>query len=129
MALDITGKLLKIFPIEEKSATFKTRDFVVEMPDGNYTQMVKFQLTQDRCPLVDSFREGDQVRVHFNLRGREWQGKYFTNLDAWRIEAVEGGSTPPPPQGEDPFGDTNFPEAPATPTFQDTRAQDDDLPF
>jgi single-strand DNA-binding protein len=129
MALDITGKLLKIFPVEEKSATFKTRDFVVEMPDGNYTQMVKFQLTQDRCPLVDSFREGDQVRVHFNLRGREWQGKYFTNLDAWRIEAVEGGSTPPPPQGEDPFGDTNFPEAPAAPTFQDTRAQDDDLPF
>lgn len=127
MALDITGKLFKIFPVEDKSATFKTRDFVVEMPDGNYMQYIKFQLTQDRCGMVDAFREGDQVRVHFNLRGREWQGKFFTNLDAWRIEAEAGGSSPA--SSNDPFGESNFPEAPPASISQQSNKEDDDLPF
>lgn len=127
MALDISGKLHKVFPTEEKSASFRAREFVVDMPDGQYSQFVKFQLTQDRTTLIDAFKEGDEIRVHFNLRGREWQGKFFTNLDAWRIERA--GDKQPVPAGADPFGDVSFPEvADAPPTFQDG-GKDDDLPF
>lgn len=125
MAFEISGKLIKIFPTENKSDKFQAREFVIEIQDGNYPQFVKFQLTQDRCPLVDPFQEGEEIKVWFDLRGREWQGKYFTNLNAWRVEGAQSG--PPQPAGPDPFGDVSFPEVKNEPQFQDEG--DDDLPF
>jgi single-strand DNA-binding protein len=88
----IEGTLVKIFPEENRSANFTTRDFVIEVA-GQYPQMVKFQLVQDRVSAIDSFTEGDQVTVHFDLRGREWQGKYFTNLQAWKVEGQSAAIT------------------------------------
>ena len=125
MAFEISGKLVKTFPTENKSATFQAREFVIEIMDGNYAQYVKFQLTQDRCPLIEPFKEGEEIKVWFDLRGREWQGKYFTNLNAWRVEGAQAGA--PQPAGQDPFGDVSFPEVKNEPQFQD--GGDDDLPF
>jgi single-strand DNA-binding protein len=89
---------------------------------GNYPQLVKFQLVQDRCSMVDPFEEGDQLKIYFDLRGREWNGKYFTNLNAWRIE--KAGEAPPegPPPTE---------EEGSFPTVSDDPGEtaDDDLPF
>ncbi len=64
--------------------------------EGQYPQLVKFQLTQDRCDLIDAYDEGSQLMVHFDLRGREWNDKYFTNLNAWRVEAAQEGASAPP---------------------------------
>lgn len=124
MSFEVEGKLHKKFETEAKTSTFQAREFVIEVADGNYPQMVKFQLVQDRCGLIDDYNEGDQIKVHFDLRGREWNDKYFTNLNAWRIEAASAGaqSTPPPPAA-DMGGD--FPTAGDEPTQQ----MDDDLPF
>lgn len=85
MGYKAEGKIEKIFDTEQKSGSFQAREFVIEVADGQYPQMVKFQLVQDKCTLVDDYREGDSVEVEFDLRGREWNGKYFTNLQAWRI--------------------------------------------
>lgn len=90
MPFEIVGKLYKKFPVESKSPTFQTREFVLEVVEGNYTQLVKFQMTQDRCQLVENYNEGEEMKVHFDLSGREWQGKFFTNLTAWRLEKVSG---------------------------------------
>ncbi len=95
MAFEVEGKLHKLFPTEQKSASFMAREFVLEIPDGNYPQLVKFQAVQDRCAILDSFQEGDRIKVSFDLRGREWNGKYLTNLNAWRIDkAGDEGSGP-----------------------------------
>ena len=83
MALDITGRLHKVFDTEQKTESFKAREFVIET-QGEYPQFVKFQLTQDRCDLIENYKEGDGLKVHVDLRGREWQVKYFTNLNAHR---------------------------------------------
>lgn len=83
---EVEGTLHKVFDTEQKSGTFQTRDFVILMEAGQYPQHIKFQLAQDRCEIIDHHSEGDQIKVYFDLRGREWQGKYFTNLNAWRIE-------------------------------------------
>ena len=91
MAFEVEGKLHRIFPTEQKSASFSAREFVLEIPDGNYPQLVKFQAVQERCGLLDSFREVDRVKVSFDLRGREWNGKYMTNLNAWRIDSAGEG--------------------------------------
>ena len=120
MSFEMTGKLHKKYDTENKTDSFQAREFVVLMESGNYPQYVKFQLTQDRCALLDPFEEGQELKVHFDLRGREWNGKYFTNLNAWRIEAATAAA-PAPPSGDDSF----FPTADDEPSV----AADDDLPF
>ena len=120
-SFEIEGKLHKKFDTESKTQSFQAREFVIEV-GGTYPQFVKFQLTQDRCSLVDSFEEGEPIKVHFDLRGREWNGKYFTNLNAWRIEKGGQGDEPAPPSAA---SDNSFPTASDEPTHE----VDDDLPF
>ena len=90
MSYKADGTIHKIYDTEQKSATFQAREFVIEIQDGQYPQLVKFQLAQDKCNLIDGYVEGEQVSVDFDLRGREWNGKYFTNLQAWRVGRVAG---------------------------------------
>lgn len=123
MSFEIEGKLHKKFEIENKTSTFQAREFVIETDDGGYTQYVKFQLVQDRVALIDSFQEGERIKVHFDLRGREWNGKYFTNLNAWRVEKAGEGA----PIVTDGGGDASFPSLSDEPVF--TSRPDDDLPF
>jgi hypothetical protein len=103
MTFEIEGILHKKFDIESKSSSFQTREFVITT-DGTYPQYVKFQLTQDKCGIIDAVQEGERLKVSFDLRGREWQGKYFTNLNAWKIEkssalnqGFQTASAPPVP--------------------------------
>ncbi len=120
MAFEIIGVLHKKFDTEEKSSSFKVRNFVIKHKDGEYEQFIQFQLTQDKCALIDKYEEGSEINVHFNLRGREWQGKYFTNLSAWRIEGDNSASAEDAPV--DPF-----------PSVEDvplsSEDENDDLPF
>lgn len=123
MSFEIKGKLHKKFDTEQKTDSFQAREFVILVQSGNYPQHIKFQLTQDRCAVVDTFEEGQEINVHFDLRGREWNDKYFTNLNAWRIEAVQAANAaaPAPAASEDNV----FPSADDEPSV----AADDDLPF
>lgn len=126
MAFEVEGKLHRIFPTEQKSASFSAREFVLEVPDGNYPQLVKFQAVQERCNLLDNFSEGDRVKVSFDLRGREWNGKYLTNLNAWRIERAGEGES-----GAQTPADENFPADPF-PKYTDAPPSGgnfEDLPF
>jgi hypothetical protein len=96
MSYDLTGKLIAKYEVVQRSATFKTREFVVEKTDDiggrTVTNYVKFQCVQDKTAMVDRFNIGDSVRVHFNIKGSRWEKEgrvnYITNLDAWRMEQV-----------------------------------------
>jgi hypothetical protein len=93
---------------------------------------VSFQVTQDKCTMLDQFRDGDEIRVQFNLRGREWNGpqgiKYFNTLEAWRIEKVQGGnSSSAPQQSSQPSSGSMG--SPSTPVFTGNPNDNDDLPF
>ena len=121
MSFEVEGKLHKKFETENKTDTFQAREFVIEINSGNYPQVIKFQLVQDRCSIIDSFEEGEQIKVFFDLRGREWNEKYFTNLNAWKVEKpASGGSTEAPAEA-----DNSFPAAGDEPS----KEMDDDLPF
>ena len=87
------GFLSQKFADQVISERFTKREFILEIEDGNYPQHIKFQLTQERCDLIDAYKEGEKIRVHFNLRGKPFQNRqgetvYFTNLEVWKIEAV-----------------------------------------
>lgn len=129
MALETNGKLHKKFPTETKgSNNFQVREFVIET-EGQYPQYVKFQLTQDKCDMLDNYEEGQQIKVAFDLRGREWQGKYFTNLNAWKLEAGSGGTNAMPPANEEFTSlDRSVPPPSAEPANTNDQALDD-LPF
>src|SRR6185503_4748500 len=101
MAMEVTGKLRAIFDTKQVSERFTKREFVLELVDGKYPQTVLFQLTGDRCASLDQFQIGDEVRLEFNLRGREWRSpqgetKYFNSLDVWRIEPARAARAPRP---------------------------------
>ncbi len=82
--------------------------------------------TKDRTAIIDDLNEGDEIKVHFDLRGRQWQEKYFTNLNAWRVEKVSTNTAPPvAPAAADSFND--FPTA--STTDEPTAEASDDLPF
>jgi uncharacterized protein YfbU (UPF0304 family) len=85
MSFQISGKLVKKYDAENKSGKFMTREFVI-VTEEQYPQYIKFQLVQDRCGAIDAYAEQEKMTVHFDLRGREWQDKYFTNLQAWKVE-------------------------------------------
>ncbi len=120
MSFEVEGKLHKKYDTENKTDTFQAREFVIVVENGNYPQYVKFQLVQDRCSLMDNYNEGDMLKVHFDLRGREWNGKYFTNLNAWRVEAAQAAASAPAPEAAD------FPSVADAPSAEDIG---DDLPF
>lgn len=96
MSFEITGKLVTKFDEIQRTATFKIREFAVEVteeiPGRTISNFVKFQCVQDKTGIVDKVNIGDNIKVHFNIKGTKWEkeGKtnYFTNLDAWKIEQV-----------------------------------------
>ncbi len=79
------GTLHKVFEtVTRGEKAFKTREFVLAFGD-TYEQYCSFQLTQERCDIIEAYTVGEKIEVHFDLRGREWNGKYLTNLNAWKI--------------------------------------------
>lgn len=96
--MNIAGKIIEIYDIQQISDSFKKREFVVEYTENpSYPEFIKFELIQDRCALLDAYNTGDEVTVNFNLKGRKWtdpqgQTKYFNSLQAWRIEELASGS-------------------------------------
>jgi hypothetical protein len=126
MSFEIEGLVHKIFEIEKKTDTFQTREFVIQTEE-NYPQFVKFQMTQDRCNIIDGYAENDKVKVFFDLRGREWNGKYFTNLNAWRVQKVENVAPDGPADNMPPVGDPmDFPTQEPKGGYEQ---EVDDLPF
>ena len=94
MNFELTGKIFEIYPTQQKTEKFKSREFVLEssklVGERTVTDYIKFQTTGERCDLLNRYKTADTVTVHFNIRGNRWEkeGKvsYFTNLEAWRIE-------------------------------------------
>ncbi len=140
MSYDFTGKIFRLFDTEQIKETFKKREFVIEQQDGQYPNFVKFELTQDRCGLIDDFSEGDEVTVSFDLSGRQWQDKFFTNLRAWRVQAASGGgdggngggSSYNSNAGGNTTSGSSAPNSNSTPAETPTfsgGATNDDLPF
>ncbi len=126
MSYEITGKLIARYETVQRTASFKTREFVIEKTDDIggklITNYAKFQCVQDRTSLPDRFTIGETVKVYFNIKGTRWekngQVNYITNLDAWRMESVNLNAGAGDNADEPPTGTGGF-----------TPVTEDDLPF
>jgi len=107
MLFEIEGKIIEIFDVVQITDTFKKREFILDHTENSngrdFTDLIKFQLTQDRCAVLDNFAVNDPVKVTFNIRGRKWEkddrSGYFTSLEAWKIEKTNTGTDF---EGQDP---------------------------
>ena len=63
----------------------------------------------DKLALVDGFEVGTDVKVGINVSSREWNGRYFHNIDGWKIDAIDGASPKALEVGADDDGDTGLP--------------------
>lgn len=112
--MNVSGKLVEIFDIVKIKETFQKREFVLEyVTNPKYPELLKFEVVQDKCGLLDDFRVGQDVSVEFDLRGRRWtdqQGtvKYFNTLQAWRLSAADSaaGDAQTKPTAAPPIVDT-----------------------
>jgi single-strand DNA-binding protein len=102
----------QIFP------NFQKREFVIETAD-KYPQNVKFEATKEGCDRLDAYQVGDEIIVSYNIRGNEYNGKYYVSLTAWRIERAGGGQEPTK---------RNPNQNGATPPAQ-TQDEDEEIPF
>lgn len=84
---EIEGTLTVIGEIQAFASGFTKRQFVVKTP-GEYSQAIAFELVKDGCTKIDKHKPGDGVKVSFNVRGNEYNGKYFVSLAAWKIDSA-----------------------------------------
>lgn len=139
--MEVTGILKVKSETQKVSEKFSKREFVLTTEASTpYPQHVQFQLTQDKCALLDGYSIGEEMKIQFNLRGREWNGpegtKYFNTLEAWKLEKTSGVSTSAPAASKPAAAKTNVqaqPSAPASDVIigSDTfsGSDNDDMPF
>jgi len=124
---DLDGVVKVVNDVQTFASGFTKREFVVEVEDGKYPQMVKFETVKERTSLLDGLNVGDPVKVFFDIRGNEYQGRYYVNLNAWKIEKGAAGGAPAP-QGHDPHpAEYSQPPAATTPSYADDSG--DEIPF
>lgn len=132
--MELIGKLERVLDPETgqgKNGPWKKQLFVVETL-GNFPKKVAFQVWGDKADGLANFRTGDIVKVYFDPESREFNGKFYTDLRAWRIDAENGASN---------SGYTNSAPSPQNthvdqiPSYQNddfnasSQGMDDDLPF
>lgn len=118
MAYDLTGKVKLIQAVQTFDSGFTKREMVVIVEDGKYPQEINLEFVQDKVRLLDNVQVGQEVTVTFDIRGREYNGRYFNNLQGWKI-ATSHDATAYSSEGAS-FAPTDF----AQPDFDDN-----DIPF
>lgn len=99
--MEIKAVVKFIGETQQVTEKFRKRDLVVTYADNpDYPEVLKFEASGDKCDKLDELRIGDDVTVHFNLKGREWVNKngetqYFNTLSLWKWDVnqtVAGGA-------------------------------------
>ena len=123
MDIQITGKVTQI--LDEQSGTSKNgpwrkQEFILETEDRYPKPVCIIQWGDD----IDSFgiQQGERITAHVDIQSREYNGRWYTDVKAWKVSrADEAGQAPPPAADDEPWPD------PATAEWSDEEG--DDLPF
>lgn len=138
MALEIEGTLAQKLPVQSGNSArgpWTKQEFILEFPDGNFTAKACFLAWgQEKVQDLGKYQVGDKVKVSFNLKSREYNGRWYNDLQIWKIApagAQPAAPAQPAPQARPAAQAPAYPQAPA-PTLEDMPADSDgaeDLPF
>ena len=122
MAMNIKGRVSQILKpeggVSKGGREWSKREFVIDTEE-QFSRKVCFTLFGDKTSLIDTIAVGEMVDVSFNLESREFNGKWYHNINAWKIDkpetALASGSAVPeysmdeiPPETEDVSDDLPF---------------------
>lgn len=122
------GTVKRLFDTwKSDTSEFYKREFVVTTAE-QYPSDVKFSALKEKSDQLNGIQEGDQVTVKFDVRGREYNDRYYVDLNAWRVEKL-GAEVPAGEQGGQP--QTVAADIPPAPAFNPgtPASTEDDLPF
>ncbi len=85
MSFEIKGKIKVLFDRQDFPSGFYKRDFVITSNE-QYPQDIKFGALKERVEQLEGLSVEDEVTVKFDVKGREYNGNYYVDLNAWRIE-------------------------------------------
>lgn len=111
--MNLKGKVIQILPEQTgqgKNGEWKKQEVIIET-EGQYPKKVCISLWGDK---VGTVQQGSVIDAQVDPESREYNGRWYTELKAWKIESV-GGS----PQ----------PTAPNKPSANTPKEDADDLPF
>jgi single-strand DNA-binding protein len=100
VAYELTGKVKLIQDPKTFDSGFTKREMVVVVEDGKYPQEINLEFVQDKAALLDALEPGQEVTVTFDIRGREYNGRYFNNLQGWKVTQLGSNTEEPPPPSE-----------------------------
>ena len=135
--MELTGRLVKLLPIQTgtgKNGEWKKLSFVIET-DGQHPKQICFDVFKDeKIEMVQNKAIGSVVTVKFDIESREYNGKYFTNVNAWSVSGSSNAVAPAPVVQEDPLasvldGDGPGPADPPKRTQAELDAANADMPF
>lgn len=91
----VIGKIIVIgkTQVVGSAGTFQKRLVVVET-DEKYAQKIPVDFVQDKCEVLDSYSIGDNVTIDINIRGNEYQDRYYVSLNGWKITKNESTNAP-----------------------------------
>ena len=118
--MELKGKLVKVLPAitgQGRNGEWRKQDFVIDIDGASFPQKACFTAWGSDKINVESLVEGSMLNVHFDIESREYQGKWYTNLTAWKVE-TDGDS-----QQSSPMPQMEVYDAEETPPVND------DLPF
>jgi len=111
--MEIKGKIIQCLPEQggqsKSGSTWRKRDYILETV-AEYPKKVCFSLWGDN---IDKFKiaEGETINASIDIESREFNGRWYTDVKAWKIDRSASSTASAPPDDEPP------PE------------QEDDLPF
>jgi hypothetical protein len=94
MAFEVEGTIKVIMDTQTFGSGFTKREFVVTIGDDRYPQDIKMEVVKDKTQLLDKYKAGQRVKIGFDLRGGEHNGRYYVNVQAWRIHPADGSEPP-----------------------------------
>ena len=123
MSLEITGKVSEVLPRE--SGTGKNgnewvkQSFVIET-EGQYPKKVCFTAWRDLVDKVNTLQPGTEVKVSFDVESRSFNGKWYSDIKAWKIESKNAVSQE---------RQQTYSSQPSSPEPVQAESEADDLPF
>ncbi|MBP5333047.1 MAG: DUF3127 domain-containing protein [Bacteroidales bacterium] len=137
MALELEGTLRQKLGVQSgmsSRGSWTKQEFVLEYPDGNFTsQVCMLAFGQDKVQELAKYQVGDRIKVSFNLKSREYNGRWYTDIQIWRIAPAGNVASAPaaPAAPAAPVQQAPPPYQAPAPSFDDMPADDpsDDLPF
>jgi len=84
--MEVIGKIIVLNDTETVGSNgFEKRLIVVETAE-QYPQKVPVDFVQGKVNLLDDYLLGESVKISVNIRGNEYNGKYYVSLQGWKIE-------------------------------------------